>query len=38
MPEGVPAFETLEFVNYDQAKVGANLDAWKKRWAQITGK
>jgi len=38
MPEGVPAFETLHFVDYDQAKVAANLDAWKKRWAQITGK
>jgi iron(III) transport system substrate-binding protein len=38
MPEGVPAFETIQFVNYDQAKVGANLDVWKKRWAQITGK
>jgi len=38
MPEGVPAFESLHFVNYDQAKVAANLDAWKKRWAQITGK
>ncbi len=38
LPEGVPPFETLQFVNYDNAKVSANLDAWKKRWAQITGK
>ncbi|MFB3819250.1 MAG: extracellular solute-binding protein [Candidatus Methylomirabilales bacterium] len=38
LPEGVPAFESLHFVDYDQAKVAANLDAWKKRWAQITGK
>jgi ABC-type thiamine transport system substrate-binding protein len=38
MPDGVPAFETLHFVNYDQARVAANLDAWKKRWAQVTGK
>jgi iron(III) transport system substrate-binding protein len=38
MPEGVPPFESIQFVNYDQAKVAANLDAWKKRWAQITGK
>jgi iron(III) transport system substrate-binding protein len=38
MPEGVPAFESLQFVNYDQGRVAANLDAWKKRWTQITGK
>jgi iron(III) transport system substrate-binding protein len=38
LPEGVPPFESLQFVNYDGAKVVASLDAWKKRWAQITGK
>jgi iron(III) transport system substrate-binding protein len=38
LPEGVPPFESLQFVNYDGAKVAANLDAWKKRWSQITGK
>ena len=38
MPEGVPAFESIQFVNYDQAAVGKNLDAWKKRWSEITGK
>jgi iron(III) transport system substrate-binding protein len=38
LPEGVPPFEGLQFVNYDGAKVAANLDAWKKRWSQITGK
>ena len=38
MPEGVPPFETLQFVNYDQAKVNANLHAWLERWTQITGK
>jgi iron(III) transport system substrate-binding protein len=38
MPEGVPPFENLQFVNYDQAKVNANLHAWLERWTQITGK
>jgi len=38
MPEGVPAFESIQFVNYDQAAVGKNLDAWKKRWSESTGK
>jgi len=38
MPAGVPTFETLHFVNYDGGKVAANLEAWKKRWSQITGR
>ncbi len=38
MPEGVPPFENLQFVNYDQARVNANLHAWLERWTQITGK
>ncbi len=38
LPAGVPAFETLQFVNYDNEKVSANLDAWKKKWSEITGK
>lgn len=38
LPEGVPPFESIQFVNYDQARVAANLEPWKKRWAEITGK
>jgi iron(III) transport system substrate-binding protein len=38
LPEGMPAFESIQFVNYNQAEVAKNLDAWKKRWSQITGR
>ena len=37
LPAGVPPFESLSFVNYDNATVVKNLEAWKKRWSEITG-
>jgi len=38
LPPGVPPFESLHFVNYDQTMVDKNIEAWKKRWAEVTGK
>jgi hypothetical protein len=37
LPAGVPPFESLSFVNYDNETVVKNLEAWKKRWSEITG-
>jgi len=38
LPPGVPPFESLSFVNYDNAVVEKNVEAWKKRWSEITGR
>jgi iron(III) transport system substrate-binding protein len=38
MPAGVPSFESLSFPPWDLKEAAANVDAWKKEWAQITGK
>jgi iron(III) transport system substrate-binding protein len=38
LPEGVPAFESLDFAPWDLEKAAENVDAWKKKWAEITGK
>jgi len=38
MPEGVPAFESLDLAPWDLIKAAKNVEAWKKRWAEITGK
>jgi iron(III) transport system substrate-binding protein len=38
LPEGMPAFESIQFVDYRQAEVSKNLEAWKKRWAEVTGR
>jgi iron(III) transport system substrate-binding protein len=38
LPAGVPPFESLSFVNYDQEMVEKNVEAWKKRWSEITGR
>jgi iron(III) transport system substrate-binding protein len=37
LPAGVPPFESLSFVNYDHEMVAKNVEAWKKRWSEITG-
>ena len=37
LPPGVPPFESLSFVNYDHEMVAKNVEAWKKRWSQVTG-
>ena len=37
LPAGVPPFESLSFVKYDHGMVAKNLEAWKKRWSEITG-
>ena len=37
LPEGVPPFESLSFVNYDNEMVAKNVEAWKKRWSETTG-
>ena len=37
LPEGVPPFESLSFVTYDHEMVAKNVEAWKKRWSEITG-
>ncbi|MBF9018651.1 MULTISPECIES: ABC transporter substrate-binding protein [unclassified Oceanispirochaeta] len=38
LPQGVPAFETLNFAEWDLEMAAFNTDAWKKKWASITGK
>jgi iron(III) transport system substrate-binding protein len=38
LPEGVPAFESLDLAPWDLKKAADNVDAWKKKWAEITGK
>ena len=38
LPAGVPAFESLALAPWDLKAAAANVDAWKKRWAEITGK
>ncbi len=38
LPKGVPAFESLDFAPWDLKKAAENVDAWKKKWAEITGK
>lgn len=38
LPEGVPAFESLSFAPWDLSMAAQNVDAWKKRWAETTGK
>lgn len=37
VPGGVPPFESMSFVNYDHEVVVKNVEAWKRRWAEITG-
>jgi iron(III) transport system substrate-binding protein len=37
MPAGVPAFESVKLAPWDLKVAAANVDAWKKRWADITG-
>ena len=38
LPAGVPAFESLDFAPWDLKKAAENVDPWKKKWAEITGK
>jgi iron(III) transport system substrate-binding protein len=38
LPAGVPPFESLSFANYDQEMVEKNVEAWKKRWSEVTGR
>ncbi|MCK9548184.1 MAG: extracellular solute-binding protein [Sphaerochaeta sp.] len=38
LPAGVPAFETLSFAPWDLQLAEVKTDAWKKAWAEITGK
>ncbi|MDY0094360.1 MAG: ABC transporter substrate-binding protein [Candidatus Vecturithrix sp.] len=38
LPEGVPPFESLNLAPWDLKKAAENVDAWKKKWADITGK
>jgi len=38
LPEGVPPFESLDLAPWDLKKAAENVDAWKKKWAEITGK
>ncbi len=38
MPAGVPPFEDLKLAPWDLKAASANVDAWKKQWAEITGK
>lgn len=38
LPEGVPAFESLSFAPWDLSLAAENVEAWKTRWAEITGK
>ena len=38
LPTGVPAFEELDFAEWDLELAAKNTDAWKKKWASITGK
>jgi len=38
LPAGVPPFEKLSLAKWDLAKASENTDAWKKKWAEITGK
>jgi len=37
MPAGVPAFESVKLAPWDLKTAAANVDAWKKRWSEITG-
>ena len=37
LPSGVPPFESINFVNYDNDRVAKNVEEWKKKWSQITG-
>jgi len=38
LPAGVPAFESLSFAPWDLKKAADNVENWKKKWAEITGK
>ena len=38
LPEGVPAFESLKLAKWDLEAAAKNVDIWKKKWAEITGK
>lgn len=38
LPEGVPEFESLDFAPWDLDLAEEQTDAWKKKWAEITGK
>ena len=38
LPEGIPAFESLSFADWDLKMAAENVDVWKKKWAEITGK
>ena len=38
LPEGVPSFESLKLAKWDLKAASANIDIWKKKWAEITGK
>jgi iron(III) transport system substrate-binding protein len=38
LPAGVPPFESLDLAPWDLKKAAENVDVWKKKWAEITGK
>ncbi len=38
LPAGIPAFEDIDFAPWDLKKAAENVDRWKKKWAEITGK
>ncbi len=38
LPDGVPAFESLKLSKWDLDAAAKNIDSWKKKWAEITGK
>jgi iron(III) transport system substrate-binding protein len=38
LPPGVPPFESLDLAPWDLKKAAENVDVWKKKWAEITGK
>ncbi len=38
LPSGVPAFEELSLAKWDLVAAAENIDIWKKKWAEITGK
>jgi iron(III) transport system substrate-binding protein len=38
MPAVVPPFETMKLAPWDLKAAAVNIDAWKKQWAEITGK
>ena len=37
LPSGLPLFESISFVNFNQEMAAANVDSWKQRWADLAG-